>query len=47
MNIPIMVVAGMVICALVGFAMWAARQEDKAIELIKKRLKELEDKQAK
>lgn len=38
MNIPIMVVAGMVICALVGFAMWAARQEDKAFERIRKRL---------
>ena len=43
MNIPIMVVAGMVICALVGLAMWAARQEDKALERIKQRLKELED----
>lgn len=47
MNTTIIVVAGMVICALVGLAMWAARQEDKAIERIKKRLKELEEKQAK
>lgn len=47
MNTTIIVVAGMVICALVGLAMWTASQEDKALELIKRRLKELEEKQAK
>ena len=47
MNIGILSVAGMVIFALVGLAMWLARQEDKAIERIKQTLKELEDKQAK
>lgn len=44
MNTTIIVVAGIVICGLVGLAMWAARQEDKALERIKQRLKELEDK---
>lgn len=44
MNTTIIVVAGMVICALVGLAMWAAKQEDKALDRIKQRLKELEDK---
>lgn len=44
MNTTIIVVAGMVICALVGFALWAAKQEDKALDRIKQRLKELEDK---
>lgn len=32
MNTTIIVVAGIVLCALVGLAMWAARQEDKAID---------------
>lgn len=44
MNTTIIVVAGIVLCALVGLAMWSAWKEDKIVEQIKRRLRELEDK---
>ena len=47
MNTTIIVSAVIAICSLVGLAMWSAWKEDKIVEQIKRRLKELEEKQAK